>query len=800
MKRRRNTRRSIAVTILASLALSLPAASAAYSGPSPQPQPANVLAPALAGTPAVGQTLSCSTGEWANDPTGYAYAWLRNGIPIGGQTGRAYVVQSADRGSSIACQVIATNSGGEYTITGLPSGSYDVRLSATSETGNYLVAPFYDEKSSFSEATPVTVDAPGTTAGVDAGASAGGQIAGEVTAAGAGIAGVDVCALPEPNGGGCRTATTNAAGEYKIPGLSSGSYEVEFSYYQGVSGGGIYAPAVDHHVPVGAPGTTEGVNAEVRIGGRIAGKVTGAGAGLADIEVCADEATGGSSSDGPGFLGCASTNAGGEYALTGLPAGSYYVEFSSASGTGDYMDQYYDDKPSSEVAEAVAVELEATTGIDTELQPGGQIQGKVLAAEGGVPLAGIDVCAGKAEGGFGAPSFSHCATSDAAGEYAIGGLVTGSYEVQFSADRESGNYATQYYSDKLSSSEAEAVPVLAGSTTPPIDAELRVGGQIRGEAVSASGAGLADADVCATEAGGPPLGDCAETDAAGEYTISGLRTGSYGVSLYLYTNEQGYSAYISQSRPDVAVTEGGSTSEIDFALAPGGQIAGRVADAAGVGVADVEVCAERTGGEGELRSCAITDGGGGSASANSGALRIPGAGQPASTGSHSAFRQAHLPRLDAKTRDLDFFFSVATAGRFSWSLFFGNADIGFAGSLRPSSAQADLTAFGLAALTGAEAAQKTVVGRAARCRKGQTKHRGRCVAVLVPFGSGSHSASPGTVEIAVHPSARAMKALKAGRALHVSGAFAFQSVLGGPSVTHSENVTIRLPKPRARRR
>ena len=58
----------------------------------------------------MGQTLSCSTGSWTGVPTlSYAYAWLRNGSVIAGAGASTYVVQTADRGTGLACRVTATN-------------------------------------------------------------------------------------------------------------------------------------------------------------------------------------------------------------------------------------------------------------------------------------------------------------------------------------------------------------------------------------------------------------------------------------------------------------------------------------------------------------------------------------------------------------------------------------------------------------------------------------------------------------------------------------------------------------------
>jgi Carboxypeptidase regulatory-like domain len=79
--------------------------------------PASTAAPALTGTPVVGQTLSCSQGSWSHEPTYLTYQWTRNGTIIAGQTGTTYTLQTVDLGSPITCSVTAGNGAGASTAT-----------------------------------------------------------------------------------------------------------------------------------------------------------------------------------------------------------------------------------------------------------------------------------------------------------------------------------------------------------------------------------------------------------------------------------------------------------------------------------------------------------------------------------------------------------------------------------------------------------------------------------------------------------------------------------------------------------
>jgi trypsin len=87
------------------------------SEPQPVASPRNTAAPAVAGTVAVGETITCGAGSWDNSPT-LEYQFLRG---LDGRTTAAttnlgpqqsYVVTSGDVGSQLGCFVKARNGGG----------------------------------------------------------------------------------------------------------------------------------------------------------------------------------------------------------------------------------------------------------------------------------------------------------------------------------------------------------------------------------------------------------------------------------------------------------------------------------------------------------------------------------------------------------------------------------------------------------------------------------------------------------------------------------------------------------------
>jgi carboxypeptidase family protein len=85
--------------------------------------PVNTSPPAISGAQAVGSLLTCSTGSWTGESeqklsmgwplsSPFGYSWLRDGAAIAGTALAGYVVQSADVGHGLQCEVSATNAAG----------------------------------------------------------------------------------------------------------------------------------------------------------------------------------------------------------------------------------------------------------------------------------------------------------------------------------------------------------------------------------------------------------------------------------------------------------------------------------------------------------------------------------------------------------------------------------------------------------------------------------------------------------------------------------------------------------------
>jgi hypothetical protein len=422
------------------------------------------------------------------------------------------------------------------------------------------------------------------------------------------LEGIEVCAFNELT---FECGLSNASGEYTIAALAAGEYTVVFSvpfegklnylaqYYNGKPSRVEATPVI-----VTSGGTTNGINAALHVGGQVTGKVTDAvtKAAISGIRVCA------SPTSGEFVSHCATTGAGGEYDVVGVPTGEYRVEFSEG-GTA-YVAQYYNGKTSFSEAQHVSVAAGATTtGIDAAMQPAGEVTGKVTSETTKAALGGIQVCALPSAGQFPVA----CVTTNGSGEYALSRLAAGEYKVEFAPPFQSAlNYLRQYYSGRASAAEANPVTVSAGVTTSAIDAAMQEGGEVSGTVTDATTkAALSGIHVCASQTSGEFFSHCTATNASGEYTVPGLPAAQYRVEFWSPTGQYATQYYndktLSNEANPVSVGIGSTTSGINAALVLSGTIHGTVTSATTKApVAEIEVCVRQSAG-GAFAQCATTN-------------------------------------------------------------------------------------------------------------------------------------------------------------------------------------------------
>jgi len=218
--------------------------------------------------------------------------------------------------------------------------------------------------------------------------------------------------------------------------------------------------ATADQVMVTAGSNTPNINAQLLAGGQISGQVTNvSNVGIFHIGVQVYELDN-------NFLGGADTDASGNYTVSGLPSGSFKVEF---YGYGwNYISEWYNDKVSFATADPVTVTAGSVTpNINAQLAQEGKISGRVTDISA-VGLQNIQVCIYVLE-----ENYLTYGYTDANGDYTVNNLPAGDFKVFFSNN--GNNYFSEWYNDKASFMTADPVTVTAGSTTPNINAQLSAG-------------------------------------------------------------------------------------------------------------------------------------------------------------------------------------------------------------------------------------------------------------------------------------------------------------------------------------
>ena len=339
--------------------------------------------------------------------------------------------------------------------------------------------------------------------------------------------------------------------------------------------GETYWIAVDGYIDA-----TGSIELSIFVPGSISGTVTDESPVPVD-DVCTSAHDASGDAVGFGF-----TDSAGDYEIDNLAAGNYRIMFQSCVTTSNYLTEFYDDQPDLDSAQQVAVTSGSeTTGIDAEMVAAGSIQGTVTDS-GTNPLESFCVVAYDSGG-----SYKTVAYTNASGEYSIRNLDTGEYRLEFYNCGSPANVLPEYYNDKGDLESADPVSVVRGVDTTGINAELAIGGSISGNVTYESAGPLED--ICVTayyESGG--FVNQVRTDAAGDYTITGLRTDSYLVEFQDCGDNNVISEYYDNQplgylADPIAVAEGVDTSGIDAELAEGGRMSGTVTNALGAPLEDI---------------------------------------------------------------------------------------------------------------------------------------------------------------------------------------------------------------------
>lgn len=166
---------------------------------------------------------------------------------------------------------------------------------------------------------------------------------------------------------------------------------------------------------------------------------------------------------------CSTTDANGDYVITGLNDGEYTVYF---PGSIDLAYRRYGQPTYADPIQKVLTSSSSpATGIDIELLPGGGISGTFTKESDGAPLSGEFVC-------FFIPNTSWngapCDFSGNDGTYTRVGIPVGEYEAFLGYG--SSVYGKFYYGNSPSTSDRTTITVSQGAVTPNISGALPLKG------------------------------------------------------------------------------------------------------------------------------------------------------------------------------------------------------------------------------------------------------------------------------------------------------------------------------------
>jgi hypothetical protein len=313
-----------------------------------------------------------------------------------------------------------------------------------------------------------------------------------------------------------------------------------------------------------------GVDAILALGSTVSGRVTGDGSGaaLADATVFLtgmDEKSG-------GVQKYTTTDADGNYAIRGLSGGQYTLRVEPAGG--NYLREWWKDQPTERTATHFAVGVAATVaGMDVSLPQGASISGTVAAdAAPSVGLADMSVWVYDDDQ-------NHVAATqtDAAGNYTIGALESGTYRLLFRPNYEDYRFTAEWYDDQASFETSEPIELEATESVRGINALLGGTATITGTVTSEGGPAMERVNVTAYTKDGSSPG-YAVTDENGVYTIQGMRPGAYTLQFEDYSWSGFATEWWNNQAAEVSAEyfslPAGGTVTRDASLAQGGTING----------------------------------------------------------------------------------------------------------------------------------------------------------------------------------------------------------------------------------
>ncbi|MBI5871455.1 MAG: carboxypeptidase regulatory-like domain-containing protein, partial [Actinobacteria bacterium] len=520
-----------------------------------------------------------------------------NGQGIGG------IIVVALCGDCIFGEQATTEADGTYTIKRLWDDDFSVRFFSEHTRPSYL-AEWYDNiplsEATYGETTMVHVEMGKDTGGIDADLAFGGEINGVITdPSGQPLAGVPVFLGPS-TGLYPSYKFSEADGSYYFDRLPAGDYNVTFNWGINPSLPYLvesYNDKVGYYsgdpIPVGAGQTVAGINAQLNDAAQFSGTVTDSlSQPIANVEVMLKSPN--------TTTTCDRTDADGTYRCGQIAPGTYQVKFCAYDIDPSYVCESYSNHTApmrydfTGADNLVLTAGQHTTGIDAQLESGGQITGRVT-DQYGQSATYIDVFVYNEAG----QQITNT-TTNTNGEYQLGGMPAGSYKVYFSPQSWRLNAVPEWYNDKPDSASADLVVVTGGQTTAGIDAQL-ASNRISGRVTNEAGEPIEGIWVKIKSSTNPNTNysQRSQTNANGEYVITNLQPGDWKL---VFTDEnpdlfqhvpyatEWYNDKTTWETADtISLILGQEVSNVDAQLSRSPVISGHVTDANGLPVSSVQV-------------------------------------------------------------------------------------------------------------------------------------------------------------------------------------------------------------------
>lgn len=441
-------------------------------------------------------------------------------------------------------------SSGTYTVKGLPTGDYTLCFD-----GSYAVstaAPHGHVTSCDGDAVAVVA---GQATTVNKTVETAGAVGGSVTGDSGPVAGVLV-SVSDGSGSQLSLTNTDSLGGYRFNGLAPGQVTVCFEPTYTAGG---YQPTCYGAQPdgSGSPITVTAAalstaDVQLQVGASITGAVTdSSGAAISGVLVSAF-----GTSANYGYS--AQTDETGSYTFSGVTADDYQLcldpSYAQAPTAAGYAAECHSNRSSFETADPITVGASGSVTVDAALSPGATVSGQITGSDSAL-LGGVYVYAYAPASG----QYVSASSDPTDGSYRLAGLAGGDYTLCFDATNVGQPAVTGYVNECHDNQGSPLMPIVAGTATAGIDAELAIGAGLSGQVTDSLGAGIPNAYVDTYGPDGSNLGPAGFTDSAGHYQLAGLPATAVRVCFHPGqdggANGAGHLAECYDNQPDLSTAD-----------------------------------------------------------------------------------------------------------------------------------------------------------------------------------------------------------------------------------------------------